>query len=115
MIGKTVENFVKLRMYLLCIVNIVFYFDCTIRDFDDGMFEMVCTFENFDVEILKLSVPYKYVVYSPKAKKDDDRYEYLHAHSTWRVDFNRCLFIRAQDRPAAGGKFSDYLVLSHIA
>ena len=68
------------------------------------MFEMECTFENFDVELLKLPVPYKYVVYSPKAKKDDDRYEYLHAHaSAWHGDYNRCLFIRPEDRPSPGG------------
>ena len=65
---------------------------------------MVCTFENLDVEILKFPVPYKYVVYSSKAKKDDDRYEYLHAHaSAWRGNFNRCLFIKPEDRPTPGG------------
>ena len=63
---------------------------------------MSCTFEYFDVEILKTPLPYKYVVRSPKVKKPEDHYEYLHAHShsnAWRDrDYNRCLIIPAEDR-----------------
>ena len=67
------------------------------RDYGDGVVEMSCTFENFDVEILKTPFPYKYVIYSPKAKKSEENYEYLHAHSSWRDrDYNRCLAIPAE-------------------
>lgn len=74
-------------------------FIITCRDYGDGVVEMSCTFENFDVEILKTPLPYKYVVHSPKAKKFEENYEYLHAHSSWRDhDYNRCLVIPAEDR-----------------
>ena len=67
---------------------------------------MTCTFENFDVEILKHPLAYKYVVHSPKAKKDEDCYECLHAHdSKWPTkEYNRCLKIPPEKWPAHGGK-----------
>ena len=68
------------------------------RDYGGGVFEMSCTFENFDVEILKTPLPYKYVIHSPKVKKSEDCYEYLHAFSNRWHEYNRCLVIPAQDR-----------------
>ena len=59
---------------------------------------MVCTFENFNMEILKMPLPYKYVVHSPKVKKPEECYEYLHAHSSHWREYNRCLVIPAKDR-----------------
>jgi hypothetical protein len=74
------------------------------RDYGDGVVEMSCTFETFDVEILKTPLPYKYVIYSPKVKKPEENYEYLHAHSSWRsVDLNRCLVIPAEHRQYTTG------------
>ena len=77
-------------------------------DVGDGISEMACTFENFDVELLKHPLAYKYVVHSPKAKKDDDCYEYLHAHaSTWpNREYNRCLKIPPEKQPASGGSYT---------
>ena len=81
-------------------------------DFGDGIFEMTCTFKNFDVEILKHPLPYKYVVHSPKAKKSEDCYECLHAHTShWHKEFNRCLFIPPQKRPAPGGTCTMYVMM----
>lgn len=54
---------------------------------------MECTFRNVDVEILKRPLPYKYVVHSPKADKDQNCYEFLHAYSSNRNEFNRCLVV----------------------
>ena len=65
---------------------------------------MLCSFENFDVEILKMPLPYKYVVHSPKVKKTEDCYEYLHAHSTNWCEYNRCLVIPAEDQHFLAGK-----------
>ena len=67
------------------------------RDYGEGVFEMMCKFQNFDVEILRMPLAYKYVIYSPKMKTSDDCYEYLHAHSPsyWR-EYNRCLVIRTE-------------------
>ena len=78
------------------------------RDYGDGVVEMSCTFEHFDTEILNTPLPYKYVVTSPKVKKTEESYEYLHAHShstTWRDrDYNRCLVIAAEDRHFPTGR-----------
>jgi hypothetical protein len=76
------------------------------RDYGGGVVEMVCTFENFNTEILKTPLPYKYVIHSPKEKKPEvDCYEYLHAHSSRWTDFycNRCLVIQAKDRHFPAG------------
>lgn len=67
-------------------------------DCGNGVFEMVCTFENFNMELLNTNLPYKYVIHSPKEKESDDCYEYLHAHSTRWIDYNRCLVVPAEDR-----------------
>lgn len=90
------------RRYVYCIIchNVLQF--CIFRDFRDGMFEMICTFPNFDVEILKHPLPYKYVIHSPKAKKDEECYEYLHVHSSTWKEFNRCLVIPPEHRKAPG-------------
>jgi hypothetical protein len=61
---------------------------------------MVCIFENFDREILNMPLPYKYVIHSPKDKKPEDYYEYLHARSHFwtTTEYNRCLIIQAKDQ-----------------
>ena len=68
---------------------------------------MSITFNKFDVDILKHPLPYKYVVSTPKAKKDEERYEYLHKHNAtyWtRTDLNRCLsFSSDQHHKLKGG------------
>lgn len=67
---------------------------------------MVCTFPNFDVDILKSAVPYKYVIHSPKsANNDDDCYEYLHAYLPSKNEFNRCLLIPPEHRTAPGNSY----------
>lgn len=55
---------------------------------------MTCKFSDFDAKVFEfdMSVPYKYVVHSPKEKEEDDCYEYLHAYSGEK-DYNRCLRI----------------------
>ena len=58
---------------------------------------MVCVFPNFDVDILKNPIPYKYVIHSPKATKDDECYEHIH---TSRGDYNRCLILPHEQRKA---------------
>lgn len=64
------------------------------RDLGDGFFEMACTL-HIDKEILQHPIPYKYVIESPKTRRDGNCYEYLHAHaSRWR-EYNRCLSISA--------------------
>lgn len=82
-------------MYSIFIIIIIL---SNFRLFDDEFYEMSCTFETFDMDILKFPLPYKYIVVSPKTKNSGNYYEYLHAHaaSTWsgnEYDFNRCLVI----------------------
>ena len=50
---------------------------------------------NIHAEILKYSKPlhYKYTVFSPKAEKEDDCYEFLHGYSGYT---NRCLRISSE-------------------
>ena len=74
------------------------YYVLSCRDYGSGVVEMVCTFENFNKEILKMPFPYKYIIHSPKEKKAEDCYEYLHAHSSRWYEYNRCLVIPAKDR-----------------
>ena len=73
------------------------------RNCGKGVFEMIHTFENFDKEILNMPLPYKYVIHSPKEKESDDCYEYLHAHSTRWMEFNRCLSVPVEDRHFSTG------------
>jgi hypothetical protein len=90
-------NFLLAATVYTCTCHTCITLSC--RDYGDGVVEMSCTFEKFDIEILKTPLPYKYVVYSPKVKKSEENYEYLHAHSSWRsIDLNRCLVIPAGDR-----------------
>ena len=52
---------------------------------------MECTLA-IDAELLKSPLRYKYVIYSPKATKEDDHFEKLHPCVTfWKNDPNRCL------------------------
>ena len=62
---------------------------CFYRALRDGYCEMTSTL-NIDVEILEWNplLYYKYTVFSPKAVKEEDCYEYLHDYSG---DTNRCL------------------------
>ena len=54
---------------------------------------MICIFERFDGSLLahSASIPYKYIIYSPKSISDSNPYEYLHGYGN--TDFNRCLLI----------------------
>ena len=60
---------------------------------------MTCIFHNFDVEILKYPLPYKYIVHSPKSEKDHNCYEYLHGHTK---EFDRCLNIPHENQKSPG-------------
>ena len=64
------------------------------RKIDDLHCEMICTFEKFNFDLLSCfrSIPYKYVVVdSPKVLDKDDCFEFLHAHSKYLGDVDRCL------------------------
>ena len=71
-----------------------YYYFFFFRKIDDIHFEMTCTFDSFNVELLSYSrsIPYKYVILnSPKVVEKDDCFEYLHVHSKDHGDVNRCL------------------------
>ena len=61
---------------------------------------MVCTLQ-IDAEILRYSIPYKYVIHSPVMENQDDCYEHLHGY---RWNPNRCLQIaKGKYQQAYGG------------
>jgi hypothetical protein len=91
-------------------ISVYLYISC--RDYG-GVFEMVCTFENFDKEILEMPLPYKYVIHSPKEQKPEDCYEYLHAHSlSYWNEYNRCLVIPAKDRHFPTSRYYIYNIMN---
>ena len=55
---------------------------------------MTCTFATFNADLLKdySTIPYKYVIYSPKVVDKDDCFEFLHAHKR-HGHVDRCLKI----------------------
>ena len=76
------------------------------RDLDNGWCEMSCTLQ-IDAAILRSSIPYKYVIYSPKMEHKDDCYEYCRAYSS---NPNRCLCIsQAEYKQAYGGIYFIYV------
>ena len=78
------------------------------RKIDELHYEMTCTFENFNADLLKSqnSISYKYVVHSAKIIERDDCFEYLHAHQR-HGDVDRCLLIPPETllRLYNGGNF----------
>ena len=61
------------------------------RELEGGYYEMNCTL-GISAELLKQSIPYKYVIHTPKTKQNrDDCYEYLHEHHS--MNPNRLLRI----------------------
>ena len=75
--------------------SIVKQYYISVRDIDDFHREVTFTFDKFNLDLLKhyRSIPYKYVIYSPKVVEEKDCYEYLHAHHRRHGDVNRCLQI----------------------
>ena len=59
-------------------------------------------FDKFDAKLLdrNASIPYKYFIYSPKSKSDDDRYEFLHGFNYHGEIVNRC--IKLSSKPTHG-------------
>ena len=61
------------------------------RELEGGYYEVNCTLR-ISAELLKQSIPYKYVIHTPKTKRNrDDCYEYLHEHHS--MNPNRLLRI----------------------
>ena len=85
---------IKITVNVLSTVDVsLLPFTCRLLDEDHR--EMICTLQ-IDAELLDRSkwnflIPhYKYTVFSPKAEKEEDCYEYLHDYTEIA---NRCLTI----------------------
>ena len=81
-----------------------------LRSQEDGYCEMTCAI-SFDAELLKKPIPYKYVIFSPKMKRKDDCYEFLHSFNERASDdLDRCLLItRIEHSKAIGGNGNVYM------
>ena len=85
----------------LVILHCVLYI--YLRFQEDGYCEMTCAI-SFDAELLKKPIPYKYVIFSPKMKRKDDCYEFLHSFSERAShDPDRCLSITGTEHSKAIG------------
>ena len=83
----------------------------TCRSKEDGSCEMICGL-NIARDLLKAPIEYKYVIFSPKMKTEQDCYEFLHSFSKMLQNSNRCISITgAQGYESFEGTY--YIVLYH--
>ena len=72
------------------------------RYLHDDLYEMTCTLQ-IDAQLLRESLAYKYVIFSPAAVTNDDCYEFLHFAANLKQPYydpdpNRCLWFIEDQR-----------------